>query len=225
MIKAIGFVLGGTAVFVGLLLVLGEAGSLTRGPTSAAAPDGQQLQPLPLPAADSAAHELPQGEVATPPLRAGHDAPPPSGPSSDAADADPAPATGGPAEEIDEAALVESMFATAAPATASAVEQPPVSAMPGPLAPEVPPTDDAQAAIDADAGRQWFAVWDPFQSELSAEAFAARLARLTGLDYRVVRTAPARYEVAVGFSDEQERVAAVATIEEATGLAIPGGSL
>lgn len=90
---------------------------------------------------------------------------------------------------------------------------------------EANPAFDGSAPSDDSVDKQWFAVWDPFHSEISAKAFARRLEMMTGLDYRVVRSAPAKYEVAVGFTDERERVANVAVIEDATGLRIAGGSL
>lgn len=83
---------------------------------------------------------------------------------------------------------------------------------------------DVMAADDLPAA-QWFAIWQPFHSQYSADAFAARLEQLTGLDYQVVKSAPATYEVAVAFYSEQERVENLALIEEATGLKIAGGSL
>lgn len=141
------------------------------------------------------------------------------------------------ANVLDEAALVEAMFASrtreraAVTAVAEAAE-PPARATGGTGAPPAiadagaaPVADSAAtAAAGTDDARQWFAVWDPFHSELSAAAFARRLGNLTGLDYRVVRSAPANYEVAVAFADEQERVANLEAIEQATGLRIAGGS-
>lgn len=141
------------------------------------------------------------------------------------------------ANALDEAALVEAMFASrtreraAVTAVAEAAESP-ARATGGTGAPPAiadagaaPVADSAAtAAAGTDDARQWFAVWDPFHSELSAAAFARRLGNLTGLDYRVVRSAPANYEVAVAFADEQERVANLEAIEQATGLRIAGGS-
>ncbi|MBT8143747.1 MAG: hypothetical protein KJO55_03540 [Gammaproteobacteria bacterium] len=83
----------------------------------------------------------------------------------------------------------------------------------------------AQMAIDDGSPLQWFAVWHPFHSEYSAQAFADKLAQMTGLDYRVVRSEPTLYEVAMGFNDDEERIANIALIEETTGLRIAGGSL
>ena len=71
---------------------------------------------------------------------------------------------------------------------------------------------------DIDLNRGWQPLWPPFHSELSAEGFASRLGRVTGLDYRVTETGPGRYQVAVAYLDEQERRAAVALIEAKTGL-------
>lgn len=78
-----------------------------------------------------------------------------------------------------------------------------------------PPSDDA---------RQWYAFWQPFSSELSARGFRARLERITGLDYRVVKLDSGRYHVAFGYADEQSRVRNLVAIEEATGLSLGSGS-
>ncbi len=80
------------------------------------------------------------------------------------------------------------------------------------------------AVTDDGDGESWFPVWDPFHSELSANAFARRLERITGLDYRVLRVGPAEYRVAVAYASEEQRQANVAAIEQATGLSITGGS-
>ena len=88
------------------------------------------------------------------------------------------------------------------------------------------------AALPADGSsdtqtsqQEWYPVWDPFHSELSANAFARRLERLTGLDYRVIKTSATEYRVTMGYTSEEQRLANVAMIEEATGLSITGGSL
>ena len=67
---------------------------------------------------------------------------------------------------------------------------------------------------------RWQPVWQPFLSELSAKGFAQRLARLTGLDYRVSEAGRGRYEVAVAYSTEDERDAHLARIESVTGLSL-----
>lgn len=79
-----------------------------------------------------------------------------------------------------------------------------------------PDDNDAITALEADT--EWYALWDPFHSKSSADAFAARLERLTGLDYKVVRLAAARYQVAVAAASDEERVANLSQIEQATGL-------
>lgn len=70
------------------------------------------------------------------------------------------------------------------------------------------------------AGRQWYAFWQPFRSEISAEGFRRRLEGVTGLDYRVVSPQPGEYQVAFAYRDEAERLAHLAAIEAATGLVL-----
>lgn len=65
---------------------------------------------------------------------------------------------------------------------------------------------------------QWQAFWNPFRSEIAANGFVAQLERVTGLDYRVVRIKPGRYEVAFAFLNDAERRTKLSQIEAATGL-------
>ena len=64
----------------------------------------------------------------------------------------------------------------------------------------------------------WYPLWEPFHSELSADGFARRLERLTGLDYRVASVGRGRYQVAVAHTDDMDIEVALARIEAATGL-------
>jgi len=83
----------------------------------------------------------------------------------------------------------------------------------------------AETGVETDAatgaaGRQWYAFWQPFRSEISAEGFRRRLEGVTGLDYRVVSPQPGEYQVAFAYRDEAERLAHLAAIEAATGLVL-----
>lgn len=74
------------------------------------------------------------------------------------------------------------------------------------------------APVDA---QQWFAFWSPFRSELAASGFVAQLQRVTGLDYRVVKVKPGKYEVAFGYADETDIPLNLSQISAATGLELP----
>lgn len=67
---------------------------------------------------------------------------------------------------------------------------------------------------------RWHLVWNPFRSEFSANGFAERLAQATGMDFRVTRVRPGRYEVAFAYLDEEQRQSRLARISAATGLAV-----
>ncbi len=62
--------------------------------------------------------------------------------------------------------------------------------------------------------------WRPFRSEFSADGFAERLQQATGMDFRVMRIAPGRYEVAFAYLDEEQRRSRLTQIAAATGLAV-----
>ncbi len=98
---------------------------------------------------------------------------------------------------------------------AAAPQEPPLRDSPPASAPGVE-TDAATGA----GGRQWYAFWQPFRSEISAEGFRRRLEGVTGLDYRVVSPQPGEYQVAFAYRDEAERLAHLAAIEAATGLVL-----
>lgn len=70
--------------------------------------------------------------------------------------------------------------------------------------------------------QRWHAFWSPFRSRVAANGFVAQLARITGLDYRVVSIEPGVYEVAFAYSDESEIEAKLAAIRSATGMAVEG---
>ncbi len=67
---------------------------------------------------------------------------------------------------------------------------------------------------------RWHVFWRPFRSEFSANGFAERLQQATGMDFRVMRIAPGRYEVAFAYLDEEQRRSRLAQIAAATGLAV-----
>ncbi len=64
----------------------------------------------------------------------------------------------------------------------------------------------------------WHVFWNPFRSEFSANGFAERLQQSTGMDFRVTRAGPGRYEVAFAYLDEEQRQSRLTRISAATGL-------
>jgi len=65
---------------------------------------------------------------------------------------------------------------------------------------------------------RWHVFWNPFRSEFSANGFAERLQQSTGMDFRVTRAGPGRYEVAFAYLDEDQRQSRLTRISAATGL-------
>ncbi len=65
---------------------------------------------------------------------------------------------------------------------------------------------------------RWHVFWNPFRSEFSANGFAERLQQSTGMDFRVTRVGPGRYEVAFAYLDEEQRQSRLTRISAATGL-------
>jgi hypothetical protein len=99
------------------------------------------------------------------------------------------------------------------------VELPP-SAGDAPLISEdvgLPEPDFAQPEMNT----QWYAFWNPFRSQIAANGFVSQLEKVTGLDYRVVKTRTGVYEVAFAYADDAERRDKLAQISEATGLDLP----
>ncbi len=159
----------------------------------------------PVPQAASAS-EPPVEPAAIEALTRVDDAPPAIAERKDGEDGQPAPAPDAP-EPASPAATEEHGDTVAA----AAPQEPP--------APDSPPA----SAPDAETGageRQWYAFWQPFRSEISAEGFRRRLEGVTGLDYRVVSPQPGEYQVAFAYRDEAERLAHLAAIEAATGLVL-----
>jgi hypothetical protein len=60
--------------------------------------------------------------------------------------------------------------------------------------------------------------WSPFRSELSARGFANGIGQRSGLEIRVIRSAPMSYRLAFDYREEPQRLARSAQIETATGL-------
>lgn len=92
------------------------------------------------------------------------------------------------------------------------------------MAEAVPPLDPAAEAAEPAApahDSQWQSIWNPFRSQIAANGFAARLAAVTDIDYRVVRLKPGAYQVAFAYADDSERTAKLAQIAGATGLDLP----
>ena len=92
--------------------------------------------------------------------------------------------------------------------------------------PEIVETGQPQApiAVAEDAPPRelrWHAFWSPFASQIAANGFVSRLEAVTGFDYRVVKIENGVYEVAFGYSSDDERLAKLQAIESATGLEMP----
>jgi len=68
---------------------------------------------------------------------------------------------------------------------------------------------------------KWHAFWTPFRSQIAANGFVSQLEKVTGLDYRVIKTKTAVYEVAFGYEDDAERRDNMSLIASATGLDLP----
>lgn len=69
--------------------------------------------------------------------------------------------------------------------------------------------------------QHWYAFWSPFRSKIAASGFVAQLQRVTGLDYRVVKVKPGKYEVAFGYVDDADIPLNLSQISAATGLDLP----
>lgn len=68
---------------------------------------------------------------------------------------------------------------------------------------------------------QWYAFWSPFRSNIAANGFVTQLQRVTGMDYRIVKSKTGVYEVAFAYKDNNERQQKLALISSATGLDLP----
>ena len=102
----------------------------------------------------------------------------------------------------------------ASPATMVAEAEPPSDIL-DEAAPPAAPAHDSH----------WQSIWNPFRSQIAANGFAARLAAVTDIDYRVVRLKPGAYQVTFAYADDNERMAKLAEIQGATGLDLPEGQL
>ncbi|MDH3647229.1 MAG: hypothetical protein OER80_10680 [Gammaproteobacteria bacterium] len=208
--RTLGFFLGSAAVFAMLVYILGQPVPLAQ-PVNRDAGLRKEIlgtEPIQIPA-----------PITKPVAAAPQPAKPVLPTIPDKQEPEPVPVTPAPAtvDEPDENALAEIFLAQ--------------TKAPQPEQSSVPAVPDTAAAIDNSAiaagpvdELEWYPVWDPFHSELSANAFARRLERVTGLDYRVIKTSATNYRVAVGYTSEEQRAVNVTMIEEATGLTISGGS-
>ncbi len=79
----------------------------------------------------------------------------------------------------------------------------------------------ATAVMEPEIELQWYAFWNPFRSNLAASGFVEQLERVTGLDYRVVKTKTGVYEVAFAYDSDDERRSKLSRISAATGLELP----
>ena len=77
-------------------------------------------------------------------------------------------------------------------------------------------------AAVAPAEPEWHAFWTPFRTEIAARGFISRLERVTGLDYRVLKTDRDRYQVAFSYASDDELDNKLSQISAATGLQLSG---
>lgn len=83
------------------------------------------------------------------------------------------------------------------------------------------PVAAAVAVVGPAIDLQWYSFWNPFRSKLAASGFVEQLERVTGLDYRVVKTKAGVYEVAFAYDSDDERRNKLSRISAATGLELP----
>ena len=86
---------------------------------------------------------------------------------------------------------------------------------------EAEPVIPAVAVVEPSIDLQWYSFWNPFRSKLAAGGFVEQLERVTGLDYRVVKTKTGVYEVAFAYDSDAERRNKLSRISAATGLDLP----
>ncbi len=124
---------------------------------------------------------------------------------------------------------------TTAASAAEAVAEPPIDALPietlpaeplgEPVAEFVPEPfieeSEEEAPILPIDAQNWYAFWSPFRSEIAASGFVSQLQRVTGLDYRVVKTKPGVYEVAFAYGSDNDIPLNLSQITAATGLEMP----
>jgi hypothetical protein len=196
-----------------------RAGGPGRGGESRKSGHGEPGEPGKDRTPEAAPASVPPVEPATiealPPV---DDAPPAVADRKDGEDGQPAPGPDAP-EPASAAATEGSGDAVAA----AAPQEPPMRDSPAASAPGAETgqeTGQESSEETGAAGRQWYAFWQPFRSEISAEGFRRRLEGVTGLDYRVVSPQPGEYQVAFAYRDEAERLAHLAAIEAATGLVL-----
>jgi len=79
-------------------------------------------------------------------------------------------------------------------------------------------TAHSDALPDPLSGPHWYVFWKPFRSEIAARGFIARLERVTGLDYRIVKVKSGVYEVSFAYGSDAELDRHLSQIHAATGL-------
>lgn len=104
---------------------------------------------------------------------------------------------------------LESVVDLAAPAEQLGADLPPVAPI------------DLTNGTTIGSDLKWHAFWTPFRSQIAANGFVSQLEKVTGLDYRVIKTKTAVYEVAFGYEDDAERRDNMSLIASATGLDLP----
>jgi hypothetical protein len=118
--------------------------------------------------------------------------------------------------------IEESPEAPAVKASVQAMDDTPIELPPEAMAEATIEVSTEQLAVPVPVDtQQWFAFWSPFRSELAASGFVAQLQRVTGLDYRVVKVKPGKYEVAFSYADETDIPLNLSQISAATGLELP----
>lgn len=115
----------------------------------------------------------------------------------------------GPFDEFPDADALDPLAAEPAEIVAGAMIEPFNEAM----------TEAMPEALDS---QNWYAFWSPFRSEIAASGFVQQLQRVTGLDYRVVKTKPGVYEVAFAYDEDADIPMNLSQITAATGLEMQG---
>jgi len=70
------------------------------------------------------------------------------------------------------------------------------------------------------ASESWHIFWQPFKSRQSADGFAARLSKQTGIEIAVVADETGHYRVNFSYLDESDKLRILQLIEDKTGLKV-----
>lgn len=97
-------------------------------------------------------------------------------------------------------------------------------AQPNPSWPEAAPeaSPAPTPAVSPSPEPRWHRFWQPFGNAASAQGFAGRLGRVTGLRFRVEDPETGHYRIALAYTDAAELAASIALIEAQTGLDATG---